>query len=132
MDNRYVAGASGLPFAVLRGYSGTDLIAHNANIKTISCPFTGQELAAVLVLNPDVTVVHAQRTDHEDNVQLWGIAGVQKEAVLAAERVLVTVEEVVKTRNRFPGRDSSLPSGRLSQPPAAVPPRSQPRAVRSS
>src|SRR5699024_10804915 len=94
MDNRYVAGASGLPFAVLRGYSGTDLIAHNANIKTISCPFTGQERAAVLVLNPDVTVVHAQRTDHEDNVQLWGIAGVQKEAVLAAERVLVTVEEV--------------------------------------
>ena len=104
MVNRYVAGASGLPFAVLRGYSGTDLIAHNANIKTISCPFTGQELAAVPALNPDVTVVHAQRADHEGNVQLWGITGIQKEAVLAAERALVTVEEVVKTLEPVPGQ----------------------------
>ena len=104
MANRYVAGASGLPFAVLRGYSGTDLSGHNANIKTITCPFTGQELAAVPALNPDVTVVHAQRADRQGNVQLWGITGIQKEAALAAERVLVTVEEVVETLEPVPGQ----------------------------
>lgn len=104
MANRYVAGASGLPFAVLRGYSGTDLSGHNANIKTITCPFTGQELAAVPALNPDVTVVHAQRADRQGNVQLWGITGIQKEAALAAERVLVTVEEIVETLEPVPGQ----------------------------
>jgi glutaconate CoA-transferase subunit A len=95
MANRYVAGASGLPFAVLRGYAGTDLMAETPTIKQITCPFTGEVLAAVAALNPDVTIVHAQRTDRAGNVQLWGITGVQKEAVLAAERSLVTVEEVV-------------------------------------
>ena len=95
MANRYVAGASGLPFAVLRGYAGTDLPLHTASISTVKCPFTGEELAAVSALNPDVTIVHAQRADRAGNVQLWGIPGVQKEAVLAAKRAIVTVEEVV-------------------------------------
>jgi glutaconate CoA-transferase, subunit A len=95
MANRYVAGASGLPFAVLRGYQGTDLPLHTPTISTVVCPFTGETLAAVAALNPDVTVVHAQRADREGNVQLWGITGVQKEAVLAARRALATVEELV-------------------------------------
>ena len=95
MANRYVAGASGLPFAVLRGYTGTDLARHTGNVKPISCPFTGELLTAVPALRPDVTVVHAQRADRAGNVQMWGITGVQKEAVLAAHRSLVTVEEVV-------------------------------------
>jgi glutaconate CoA-transferase, subunit A len=97
MANRYVAGASGLPFAVLRGYSGTDLPAHTDTISTVVCPFTGEQLAAVAALNPDVTIVHAQRADRDGNVQLWGITGVQKEAVLAARRSIVTVEEIVDT-----------------------------------
>ncbi|OOC53720.1 MULTISPECIES: CoA transferase subunit A [Nocardiopsis] len=104
MANRYVAGASGLPFAILRGYSGTDLVENNPNIRTVTCPFTGQELAAVPALNPDVTVVHAQRADRDGNVQLWGITGIQKEAVLAADRALVTVEEVVDTLDPVPGQ----------------------------
>lgn len=104
MANRYVAGASGLPFAILRGYSGTDLAAHNPDIKTITCPFSGQELAAVSALNPDVTIVHAQRADRRGNVQLWGITGIQKEAVLAAHRALVTVEEVVDELEPVPGQ----------------------------
>ena len=103
MANRYVAGASGLPFAVLRGYTGTDLPAHTGTIKMITCPFTGEELAAVPALNPDVTIVHAQRADRAGNVQLWGIVGVQKEAVLAAKRSLVTVEEVVDELTPVPG-----------------------------
>ena len=102
MANRYVAGASGLPFAVLRGYSGTDLAAHTATIKPIVSPFTGETLAAVAALTPDVTVIHAQRADPHGNVQLWGITGVQKEALLAARRTLVTVEEVVETLDPRP------------------------------
>jgi glutaconate CoA-transferase subunit A len=103
MANRYVAGASGLPFAVLRGYVGTDLPKHTATIKPITCPFTGETLTAVPALNPDVAVVHAQRADRAGNVQLWGIVGVQKEAVLAAKRALVTVEEVVEELEPRPG-----------------------------
>ncbi|MCP2166803.1 CoA transferase subunit A [Goodfellowiella coeruleoviolacea] len=103
MANRYVAGASGLPFAVLRGYRGTDLPAHTATIKPITCPFTGEQLVAVPALNPDVTIVHAQRADRAGNVQMWGITGVQKEAVLAARRSLVTVEEVVAELEPRPG-----------------------------
>ncbi|HCT80610.1 MAG TPA: 3-oxoadipate--succinyl-CoA transferase subunit A [Micromonosporaceae bacterium] len=95
MANRYVAGASGLPFAVMRGYVGTDLVAQTNTIKPVSCPFTGEILTAVPALRPDVAIVHAQRADRAGNVQLWGITGVQKEAVLAASRSLITVEEVV-------------------------------------
>ena len=104
MANRYVAGASGLPFAVLRGYTGTDLPRHTDNIRTITCPFTGETLTAVPALRPDVTVVHAQRADRAGNVQMWGITGVQKEAVLAAHRSLVTVEEIVDDLEPVPGQ----------------------------
>jgi len=103
MANRYVAGASGLPFGMLRGYTGTDLIKHTASLATVTCPFTGEVLTAVPALNPDVTVIHAQRADRRGNVQLWGITGVQKEAVLAAHRSLVTVEELVDTLDPRPG-----------------------------
>jgi glutaconate CoA-transferase subunit A len=103
MANRYVAGASGLPFAVLRGYTGTDLVAHTPNIKTVTCPFTGEVLTAVPALRPDVTVIHAQQADRAGNVRMWGITGVQKEAVLAATRSLVTVEEVVPEFEPRPG-----------------------------
>jgi glutaconate CoA-transferase, subunit A len=95
LANAYVAGASNLPFAVLRGYTGTDLPKHSSEIKPITCPFTGETLTAVPALRPDVAIIHAQRADRDGNVQLWGLTGVQKEAVLAAERSLVTVEEIV-------------------------------------
>lgn len=103
MANRYAAGASGLPFAVLRGYAGSDLLRETASIKSVECPFTGERLAAVSALNPDVAVIHAQQADRDGNVQLWGIPGVQKEAVLAARRALVTVEEVVDELEARPG-----------------------------
>jgi glutaconate CoA-transferase subunit A len=95
LANRYVAAASGLPFAVLRGYSGTDLPQHTPTIAPIECPFTGERLTAVPALDLDVAIVHAQRADRAGNVQMWGLTGVQKEAVLAARRSLVTVEEIV-------------------------------------
>jgi glutaconate CoA-transferase, subunit A len=102
MANRYMAGASKLPFMVMRGYAGTDLVAHT-NVKPISCPFTGEQLMAVPALNPDVSIVHAQEADRDGNVQLWGIPGVQKEAVLAARRSVVTVERIVERLEPRPG-----------------------------
>ncbi|HEX4025867.1 MAG TPA: CoA-transferase [Steroidobacteraceae bacterium] len=96
MANAYDAGAANLPFAMLRGYIGTDLPRVNPNIRTIQCPFTGEQLAAVPAIRPDVGIIHAQKADAEGNVLLEGIVGVQKQAVLAAKRALVTVEEVVE------------------------------------
>lgn len=96
MANRYVAGASNLPFAVLRGYVGTDLPKVTKTIAPVTCPFTGERLMAVPALNPDVAIIHAQQSDTRGNVAIWGITGIQKEAALSAKRVIVTVEEVVE------------------------------------
>lgn len=95
MASAFQAGASGLPFAMLRGYVGTDLPNYSSVIKRISCPFTGEQLAAVPALNPDVAVIHAQKADRKGNVLISGLLGVQKEAILSAKRAIVTVEEIV-------------------------------------
>ena len=102
MAAAYAAGAANLPFGTLRGYVGTDLVTRT-RVGRVVCPFTGEELAAVPALRPDVGIVHAQQADRRGNVQLWGITGVQKEAVLASSRSLVTVEEVVDELEPRPG-----------------------------
>jgi glutaconate CoA-transferase subunit A len=102
MAAAYAAGAANLPFGVLRGYARTDL-ATRANAARLTCPFTGEELAAVPAHRPDVGIVHAQQADRLGNVQLWGITGVQKEVVLASARTIVTVEEVVDDLEPRPG-----------------------------
>jgi glutaconate CoA-transferase subunit A len=119
MANRFQAGASGLPFAVLRGYRGTSLPAHTTGVADIVCPFTGETLTAVSALRPDVAVIHAQRADRQGNVQYWGISGVQKEVVLASARSVVTVEEIVDSLDPRPGA-VVLPSWAVSYV-AAVP-----------
>jgi glutaconate CoA-transferase subunit A len=95
MAHAYAAGAAGMPCAIFRGYVGSDLPRVNPNIKTMTCPFTGDTLAAVPAIRTDVTIVHAQKADRDGNVLVSGIVGVQKEAVLAAEHAVVTVEEIV-------------------------------------
>jgi glutaconate CoA-transferase, subunit A len=102
MAAAYAAGASNLPFGVLRGYRGGDLSRYT-RVAAIECPFTGERLAAVPAHRPDVGIVHAQRADRRGNVQLWGILGVQKEVVLAAARSIVTVEEIVDELEPRPG-----------------------------
>jgi glutaconate CoA-transferase subunit A len=102
MANAYVAGAANLPFAMLRGYTGSDFLRVNEKIRSITCPFTGEVLAATPAVRPDVTVIHAQKADGKGNVLLWGILGVQKEAALAAKRVVVTVEERVEKLDAAP------------------------------
>jgi glutaconate CoA-transferase, subunit A len=113
LANAYVAGASGLPFAVLRAYAGSDLPKHNPRIRSIECPFTGEQLAAVPSIRPDVAVIHAQKADKKGNVLLWGVLGVQKEAALAAKRVIVTVEQVVSDLAPWPNA-CILPSWAVS------------------
>jgi len=95
MANAYEAGAAGLPCAIFRGYKGAELADVNPNIKSVTCPFTGEELASVPALKPDVTCIHAQKADRKGNVLIEGIIGIQKEAVLAAQKAIVTVEEIV-------------------------------------
>ena len=95
MANAYDAGAAGMPCAIFRGYRGTDLVRINSKIKFIECPFTGEQLACIPALRPDVAIIHAQKADREGNVLLEGIIGVQREAVLASKRSVVTVEEIV-------------------------------------
>lgn len=100
---RYVAAASGLPFGMLRGYLGTGLMDENPVVRTVECPFTGEVLAAMPALHPDVAIIHGQQADRQGNVHVWGITGAQKEVVLAASRSLVTVEEVVERIDLRPG-----------------------------
>ena len=102
MAAAYVAGASNLPFGLVRGYAGTEL-AERTRVAWVECPFTGERLAAVPAIAPDVGIVHAQQADRKGNVQLWGISGVQKETVLAAARAIVTVEEIVPALERRAG-----------------------------
>jgi glutaconate CoA-transferase subunit A len=95
MVARLSAGAARLPYWTIRNYMGTDLPRANPMIRSVTCPYTGEVLATVPALNPDVTIVHAQRADTQGNTQIWGLLGVQKEAAFASERVIVVVEEVV-------------------------------------
>jgi glutaconate CoA-transferase subunit A len=109
MATRYAAGAAGLPFGILRGYLGTDLVDHTT-VATISSPFDGEEVSAVRSLTPDVAVIHAQQADRSGNVGLWGITGVQREVALASGTVIVTVEEVVDELDLRGPNGAVLPS----------------------
>src|SRR5918999_3628717 len=96
MVARLGAGAARLPFGTMRNYMGTDLPEANPRIRTVTCPYTGEMLATVPALNPDVSIIHAQRADAQGNTQIWGLLGVQKEAAFASQRVIVVVEELVE------------------------------------
>lgn len=115
MANAYAAGAAGLPSAVFRGYVGTDHAAVNPNIKFVTCPFSGEQLACVPALRPDVTIIHAQKVDRAGNVWIEGITGVQKEAVLAARCAIATVEEIVDEFDHVGGPAVILPAWTLTE-----------------
>lgn len=110
MANAYDAGAAGLPFAVLRGFIGSDLPKVNPNIRSVTCPYTGEVLATVPALRLDVAIIHAQKADRAGNVLIEGIVGVQKQAVLAAKRSIVTVEEIVDDLGPRSSNATVLPS----------------------
>lgn len=98
MVARFTAGAAKLPFFPLRNFMGSDLPKVNDNIRKVQCPYTGESLATVPALNPDTTIVHAQRADVSGDTQIWGLMGVQKEAAFAAKSVIVVAEEIVEEK----------------------------------
>lgn len=110
MANAYEAGAAGLPCAIFRGYRGAELARVNPNIRSVTCPFTGEVLAAVPSVRPDVTFIHAQKANRKGDVLVEGIIGIQKEAALAARRAVVTVEEVVDNFDDLHPNLTVLPS----------------------
>jgi len=95
MVGRYMAGAMRMPFFPLRSYVGTDMPKVNPDIRWVDSPYTGETIAVVPPLNPDVAIIHVQRADAEGNSQLWGLLGCQKEVAFAASKVIVVVEEIV-------------------------------------
>lgn len=119
MANAYAAGAAGLPCAIFLGYQGSDLVGVNPNIRFVTCPFTGEQLAAVPAIRPDVAIIHAQRADRQGNVLIEGITGVQKEVVLAAKQAVVTVEEIVDDLHTPSLNSTVLPSWTVSAVVAA-------------
>ncbi len=97
---RYLAGAQRLPFHPLRSYGGSDLPSVNPGIRKVTSPYptadgSTEEIYVVPPVHPDVTFIHAQRADRRGNTQIWGLTGVQAEAVYAAEKAVVVVEELV-------------------------------------
>lgn len=114
LANAYHAGAAGLPCAIFKGYYGSDLVGHNPNIRFVTCPFTGEQLAALPALRPDLAIIHAQRADRQGNVLLEGIIGVQKEVVLAARQALVTVEAIVEDLHAPSPNSTILPHWTIS------------------
>jgi glutaconate CoA-transferase subunit A len=95
MVSRYTAGAAHLPFFPLRSYLGSDLPRVNPRIQFVASPYGEGQVAVVPPLNPDVAILHAQRSDASGNAQLWGLLGMQKEVAFAARRVILVVEEIV-------------------------------------
>ncbi len=95
MVARLAAGAAKLPFMPVRSFAGSDLPRVNPLIRAVACPYTGEEIATVPALHPDVAIIHVQRSDSAGNAQIWGLLGVQKEAAFAARRVIVVAEEIV-------------------------------------
>jgi len=114
MAHAYAAGAAGMPCAIFRGYIGSDLTAVNPQIRSVTCPFTGETLTAVPALRPDVAIIHAQKADRAGNVLVAGIVGVQKEAVLASRRAIATVEEIVDDLGTTGTNATVLPAWTLS------------------
>lgn len=92
---RLVAGAMNLPFMPVRTNVGSDLPAHNPNIKMIEDPYTGEKISVVPALNPDVAILHVQRADRAGNAQIWGITSDHRDAAFASKRVIVSAEEIV-------------------------------------
>ncbi len=89
------AAAMGVPFLPTRTALGSDLFRTNPGLKTTTCPFTGDRLTAVAAIQPDVAVLHVQRSDVYGHAHAWGNLGISREACLAAHNIILTAEEIV-------------------------------------
>jgi glutaconate CoA-transferase subunit A len=96
MGLRYRAGAMGVPFIPTRSMIGSDVGEQlKDQVKTMSCPFTGEPLLLLPALNPDVALIHVQRADPYGNAQLDGLQFLDIDLAMAANRVILTTERIV-------------------------------------
>ena len=94
---RLHAGKLGVPFIPSPILANGDLAGTVDGIKTINCPFTDMQYQAHSALNPDVAIVHAQRSDIDGNAQLWGSVGDTIDGCDASKRIICSVEEICES-----------------------------------
>jgi len=92
---RYRAAAMGVPFLPTRSMLGSDVYKQLTDIKEMQCPFTGDKLALVPALHPDVAIIHVQKADSYGNAQITGFPFMDKDIALAADRVILTTEQII-------------------------------------
>jgi len=91
---RLRAAASGVPFIPARCMLGTDTFDRSAAIE-IECPFTGQKLAAIPAVYPDVSFIHVHESDCYGNCRIRGITIADLDLARASKRLIVTAERLV-------------------------------------
>ncbi len=89
------ATLAGIGFMPGRAWLGTDLPKLRPDVRTITDPYTNENLIAFPAIKPDVAVIHAIKADREGNAIIGNNKGVDEELILAAEKVILTTEEVV-------------------------------------
>ncbi|MBI2087152.1 MAG: CoA transferase subunit A [Deltaproteobacteria bacterium] len=92
---RYRAGAMGVPFLPSRSMLGSDVFKRLKDIKEMPCPFTGEKLALIPALNPDVAIIHVQKADPYGNAQIRGLPFMDKDIALAADTVILSAEQII-------------------------------------
>jgi glutaconate CoA-transferase subunit A len=90
-----LAASLGVPYIPTRSLLGSDLPRQNPTFRQQQSPLDGSPLLLVPAVQPDVTIIHVQRSDIEGNAHLWGSLGVSEEAMLAARNVILVAEEIV-------------------------------------
>lgn len=91
---RYHAAAMGVPFLPTLSMLGSDLM-RTTGAKTMTCPFTGEQLCLVPALHPDVALIHVHRADRFGNAQIDGYPHMDADIAAAAQTVVLSAEEIV-------------------------------------
>jgi glutaconate CoA-transferase subunit A len=91
---RFKAAAMGLPFLPCRTMLGTDTFEHSA-ARIIHCPFTGEKLAALPALYPDVAAIHVHEADRFGNCRIRGTTVADLDVARAAKRLIITCERLI-------------------------------------
>src|SRR5262245_39748387 len=91
---RLKAAAMGVPFLPARTMLGTDTFRHSA-ARVITCPFTGEQLAALPALYPDVAIIHVHEADRYGNCRIRGTTVADLDLARAAKRLIITCERLI-------------------------------------
>lgn len=112
---RLEAARQGVPFLPSRILQLGDIAGVSIDVKTMECPYSGETLACIPALKPDVALIHAQQADTAGNVQFIGVDGDTVTGALASERILVTVERFVDAQDIKKAPESTrIPAHRVT------------------